>query len=344
MKKWIFTIIIVIVVGFAGYQWYGSRTSAAQQGATTQARTAVVQKGKFEVKVSGSGTVQPVTTEDIKSTINNNSISEVLVSAGETVKKGESLITFTDGSDPITAPADGVITTIAVQAGERVSIGQAVAHLTNYNDLQTVAQVDELDIPKISIGQTVSIKVNALPDQTFSGAVTAIANEGTSTNGVSTFDVTIHIDKPTGLKVGMSTESSILTASKDNALFVPVDAVHTMNGQKFVMVTSADQNNQTNRNNQNNQNNKGNQWGANSRKFVKTGLANEDYVEITEGLTEGETVRLPNLVIGNSSTNAKMMQGGFGGFGGLGGGMNRQFRNGGGNSSSSASASRRSGN
>ncbi|MDQ0199735.1 efflux RND transporter periplasmic adaptor subunit [Neobacillus ginsengisoli] len=346
MKKWIITIIIVIVVGFVGYQWYGSKTSAAQQGTATQMRTAIVQKGKFEVKVSGSGTVQPVTTEDIKSTINNNSISEVLVSAGETVKKGESIITFTDGSDPITAPADGVITTIAVQAGERVSIGQAVAHLTNYTDLQTVAQVDELDIPKISIGQTVTVKVNALPDQTFTGAVTAIANEGTSTNGVSTFDVTIHINQPTGLKVGMSTESSILTASKDNALFVPVDAVHTMNGQKFVMVTSADQtnqnnqgyqNNQNNQGNQGNQNKQGNQWGANSRKFVKTGLANEDYVEITEGLTEGETVRLPNLVIGNSSTNSKMMQGGFGGFGGMGGGMGRQFRNGngGGNKSSS---------
>lgn len=356
MKKWIITIIIIIVVGVGGYQLYASKTSASQQGATTQMRTAVVQKGKFQVTVSGSGTVQPVTTEDIKSTINNNSIAEVLVNAGDTVKAGESLITFTDGSDPITAPADGTITAINVQAGERVSIGQAVAHLTNYNDLQALSQIDELDIPKVTVGQTATIKVSALPDQTFTGKVTGVANEGTTTNGVSTFDVTVHFDKPSGLKVGMSTEANILTASKDNALFVPVDAVHDINGEKFVMLAKAGQNNQNSQGNQSNQGNtsnqgnqgyqgsrrsqgsgSGNQWGNSSRVIVQTGLANADYVEITQGLTEGETVRLPNLVISNSTVNAKMMQGGFGGMGGSG----RQY---GGGNRSGGSGNGRSGN
>jgi HlyD family secretion protein len=107
----------------------------------------------------------------------------------------------------------------------------------------------------------------------------------------------------------MSTEASILTASKDNALYVPVDAVHSMNNQKFVIVASSDSNNQNI---------------TTEQKTVKTGLANEDFVEITEGLTAGEVIRLPQLA--NSKTNGQMMQGGFGGFGGMGG-MNRQFRN-----------------
>jgi multidrug efflux pump subunit AcrA (membrane-fusion protein) len=344
--KWIITIIVIVVVGFAGYQWFGSKTTNAQQ-VTTRARTAVVQQGKFQVSVSGSGTVQPVTTEDIKSTINNNQIDQVLVSAGQSVKKGDVLITFTDGSDPITAPSDGVITAVNVQAGERVQIGEAVAHLTNYNDLQTVVSIDELDIPKVKVGQTATIKVNALPDQTFTGAVTAIANEGTTTNGVSTFNVTVHINNPSGLKVGMSTEASILTASKDNALFVPVDAIHSMNGEKFVILANQDQNSQGQNNQGNNQNSQGNGW-ASSRVMVKTGLANDDYVEITQGLKAGQVVRLPNLVINSNSTNSRFSQGGFG-FGGMGmGGMGRQFRNGGnggGNrQSGGASVSGRSGN
>ncbi|NRD79255.1 efflux RND transporter periplasmic adaptor subunit [Bacillus sp. BRMEA1] len=341
MKKWIIIVIVVLIVGFAGYKWFGAKTTNAQQ-VTTQVRTAVVQKGKFQVSVSGSGTVQPVTTEDIKSAINNNQIDQVLVSAGQSVKKGDVLITFTDGSDPITAPADGTITAVNVQAGERVQIAQAVAHLTNYNDLQTVASIDELDIPKVKVGQTATIKVNALPDQTFTGAVTAIANEGTSTNGVSTFDVTVHINNPTGLKVGMSTEASILTANKDNALFVPVDAIHSMNGKKFVILADQNQNNQNSQSN-----NQGNPWSS-SRVMVQTGLANDDYVEITQGLSEGQTVRLPNLVINSNSANSRLSQGGFG-FGGMGmGGMNRQYRNGGnggGNSQSGGkAASGRSGN
>jgi len=87
-----------------------------------------------------------------------------------------------------------------------------------------------------------------------------------------------------------------------------------------------------------------NNQNANSgQKVVKTGLANADNVEITEGVTEGEIVRLPQLAISNSNTNAKM-QNGFGGFGGMGGtgGMNRQFRNGnngGGNSQAGGSSS-----
>lgn len=319
MKKWILIVIAVVVIGFVGYQWYGSRTTATH--VTTQIRTAVVQKGKLEVKISGSGTVQPVTSVDVPSTINNNEIDEVLVSAGQSVKKGDILVTFTDGSSPITAPADGMITTIAVASGERVTVGQAVAHLTNYADLQTVVQVDELDIPKVKIDQPVTIKVNAYPDKSLTGKVTAIANEGTSTNGVSSFDVTIHIDTPDNLKVGMSTEASILTDSKDNALYVPVDAVHTANNEKFVNVTTSAANGQN---------------AASEQKIVKTGLANEDNVEITEGLSEGDIVRLPQLAVGNSNTSTRM-QSGFGGFGGMGGsgGMNRQFKsgnNGGGNS------------
>jgi HlyD family secretion protein len=302
LKKWIIIIISVLVIGFVGYQFYGSKTNSQQVAA--QVRTATVQKGKLDVKISGSGTVKPVTSEDIKSTIDNNAIDEVLVSAGETVTKGEELVTFTDGSDPITAPAAGMVTTVSVAAGERVTNGQVVAHLTNYKDLQTVVQIDELDIPKIKTGQSVSLTVSAYPDQTFTGKVTAIAAEGTSTNGVSTFDVTVHIDKTANLKVGMSTEASILTDSKANALYVPIDAVHTANNQKYVVVASASTDSQTN---------------TTQQKTVKTGLANDDYVEITEGVTVGETIQLPQLATSSSSSSTKSgnMMGGMGGMGGM---------------------------
>lgn len=300
MKKWIWIVISVLVIGFVGYQWYSSKSSSQQT--TSQARTATVQKGKLEVKISGSGTVQPVTTEDIKSTIDNNEIDEVLVSAGAAVTKGQELITFTDGSDPITAPADGIITTVSATVGGRVSNGQAVAHLTNYTDLQTVVQVDELDIPKIKTGQMASLTISAYPDKTYTGTVTAVAEEGTSTNGVSTFDVTVHIDNPKNLKVGMSTEASILTDSKDDALYVPIDAIHTSNNEKYVLVASAASTN--------------NQAASTQQKTVKTGLANDDYVEITEGVTEGDTIQLPQLSTGTSTSSKQsngLMQGGMGG-------------------------------
>lgn len=309
MKKWIWILVSVVVIGFVGYQYYKSKTVSTE--ATTQTRTAVVQQGKLEVKISGSGTVEPVTSEDIKATADNDEIDEVLVSAGDKVSEGDELITFTDDSDPITAPADGTITTVAVTEGERVTNGLVVAHLTNYNNLQTIVQVDELDITKIKKKQTVSITVSAYPDNTFTGKVTNIAAEGTSSNGTSTFDVTIHIDQPKNLKVGMSTEASILTQSKENALYVPVDGVYTNNNEKYVIVTAAATDTSSNAT-----------AGTTQQKTVKTGIATDDYVELTEGVTAGETIQLPELTTSSSTTSNRqggMMQGGMGAM--TGGGM-----------------------
>lgn len=311
MKKWIWIIIGVLVIGFVGFQWYNSKTSSAET--VQQVRTAVVQKGKLEVKVSGSGSVAAVTSEDITANEDNNEIDEVLVSAGEKVNEGDELITFTDGSDPITAPADGTITTVSVKDGDRITKGEAVAHLTDYSDLETVVQIDELDIPKVKKNQTATVTVNAFPDQTFAGKVTSVAREGSSENGTSTFDVTIHFNKPQNLKVGMSTEASILTETKKNALYVPVDAVYTSNNEKYVLVASA---------NAGTDNGSSSAAGNTQKQTVKTGIANEDYVEITDGVTEGETVQLPQLASDSSSSSQQRgaMQG-FGGMGGITGGM-----------------------
>ncbi|MFL6555271.1 MAG: HlyD family efflux transporter periplasmic adaptor subunit, partial [Bacillus sp. (in: firmicutes)] len=278
----IWIIVSVVVIGFVGFQYYKSKTVSTE--AAAQTRTAVVQQGKLEVKISGSGTVEPVTSEDIKATDDNDEIDEVLVSAGDKVSEGDELITFTDDRDPITAPADGTITTVSVEAGERVTNGLVVAHLTDYKDLQTVVQVDELDITKIKTKQTVGITVSAYPNSTFTGKVTDIAAEGTSANGTSTFDVTIHIDKPTNLKVGMSTEASILTQSKDNALYVPVDGVYTNNNEKYVIVTSASTDTSATAS-----------TGTSQQQTVKTGISTDEYVELTEGVTAGETIQLPEL-------------------------------------------------
>jgi multidrug efflux pump subunit AcrA (membrane-fusion protein) len=309
MKKWIWILVSVVVIGFVGFQYYKSKTVSTE--AAAQTRTAVVQQGKLEVKISGSGTVEPVTSEDIKSTIDNDEIDEVLVSTGDKVSEGDELITFTDDSDPITAPVDGTITTVSVLEGERVTNGQVVAHLTDYKDLQTVVQVDELDITKIKKKQTVSLTVSAYPDSTFTGKVTEIAAEGTSANGTSTFDVTIHIDQPKNLKVGMSTEASILTQSKENALYVPVDGVYTNNNEKYVIVTSASSDTSSSV-----------AAGASQQKTVKTGISTDEYVELTEGVTAGETIQLPELATSSSSSSqGGMMRSSMGGMGAMTGGM-----------------------
>ncbi|MBT2658268.1 efflux RND transporter periplasmic adaptor subunit [Bacillus sp. ISL-18] len=296
MKKWILIAVAAVVVSFSGYQWYAVKTSA--KTTSSQERTAVVKKGTLAVNISGSGTVQAVTSQDIMSTFNNDEIDEVLVGTGEKVNKGDELITFTDGSDPITAPAAGKITSLSVSAGDSVTSGQVVAHVTDYSGLETAVQIDELDISKIQKGQMVNLKVSSFPDEKYTGKVTDISKEGTSSNGISTFTVTIMIDKIANLKVGMSVEASILTESKPNVIYVPLDAVHSSNGKKYVNVVSSDDTSNT------------------TKKTVKTGIANEDYVEITEGLAAGDTVLLPKLAKASTITTTTQGNSLFSGMGG----------------------------
>jgi multidrug efflux pump subunit AcrA (membrane-fusion protein) len=301
LKKWIITIIILVILIGGGTWFYLIKGQNQNPVLADTTPIVAVQKGNLNVKISGSGSIESASTEDVKAS-SNAEVDEVLVAKNDTVTKGQELVTFTDGSDPIIAPIKGTITSLDVESGEKLNNGKVVSHITNYNELETTIKVDELDISKIKNGQSAEVTANAFPETTYKGKVTDVAREGDVSNGVSTFNVTVHLTSPKNLKVGMTTEAKILTASKMNILYVPVEAVHTNGNQKFVLVKGS----------------RGQQ--GTSSKVVKTGINNDSYVEITSGLTEGEQVQLP--AIAKSSTNIQSNKRGFGGMGGMGG-MNR---------------------
>lgn len=135
--------------------------------------------------------------------------------------------------------------------------------------------------------------LDALPDQTFEGEVTDIANEGMANNGVSAFDVTIHLSKSEGIRAGMTAQASIDIEKKSDILLVPIEAVQDNDGKKFVILKS-------------------NQETTSQRQTItreiKTGIHNEDFIEITDGLKAGDLVVLPSIV--------QNTENGFGFFGG----------------------------
>ncbi|MEC0271541.1 efflux RND transporter periplasmic adaptor subunit [Peribacillus frigoritolerans] len=294
MKKLIM-IGTVLVLAIGGSVWFFMRDNA--EPVIAKSVTATVEKGDLEVQISGSGSVAAINSEDITSSVTGE-VDEVLVEKNELVEKGDELITFTDGSDPITAPFDGTVTTMDVEEGDRVSSSEVLAHVTDYKKLKTTISVDELDVPSVKKGQTVDIKASAFEDETFTGEVTSVAKEGTYENGVSSFDVTIKIDKPGDIKIGMSTEVSILTNSVKDALYVPIEAVQIDGEEKYVNIQQS-----------------GTTEGAvSTKKVVKTGISNDRYIEITSGLEEGQFVSLP-ITINESSTGSggKGMREGQGG-------------------------------
>ena len=121
MKKWIIILVIIVVIGGAsGWFLLGKKDQA--QGIAAVAQTTTVQKGKLEVAVSGSGSVTAITDQDVTAENTMLIVDSVSVATGDTVYKGETLVTFKNGV-VIKAPYAGEITEVNVESGNGASRG-----------------------------------------------------------------------------------------------------------------------------------------------------------------------------------------------------------------------------
>ncbi|QJC53812.1 efflux RND transporter periplasmic adaptor subunit [Paenibacillus albicereus] len=144
-----------------------------------------------------------------------------------------------NAASKVVAPAAGTVTAVAVEAGQELNGSVEAVTLTDYSELSFTMNADELDVPKLKAGQTAEIVLNALPDETFEGEIAEIAREGTSSNGVASYPVTIRLSRLDGVLAGMSGSVKIVTESAEDAVLVPVDAVVTMAGKSYVRVPAS---------------------------------------------------------------------------------------------------------
>lgn len=144
--------------------------------------------------------------------------------------------------NPLTSPIGGTVTAVNITAGEQAKSGSELFVINDYQKLSVKIQVDELDIPSVTKGMKANVQVDAFPDQTFEGVVSDIANEGTTSGGVSLFDVTIALNHSEGVRVGMSAEATIITEEKKDILTLPIEAVQQRGDQYFVILPETENN------------------------------------------------------------------------------------------------------
>lgn len=184
----------------------------------------------------------------------------------------------------ITSPISGTVIEKNLKAGDQLNGGDsgAMAVIYDLSQLELQMDVSELDIGQIQPGQTVEITAEALPGQTFTGVVEKVSVNGTTTDGFTTYPVTILLSEYGDLNPGMNVSADIIVERAENAMCVPAEAVNS-DGTVLVAgegafaedgVTIADPSKIESR-------------------PVTLGRGNQDYVEITSGLEEGETVLLP---------------------------------------------------
>ena len=160
-----------------------------------------------------------------------------------------------------------------------------------------VINVDELQVSDLSVGQSVQVTADAVPDKTYVGEVTRVSMKGSSSGGTTTYPVTVRIDDIDGLRPGMNANAEIVVANATSALCVPNAAI-VQGG--YVLVT------------------KDSPSAANAAPEmeapdgyvyveVKTGVSDDDYTQITSGLKAEDTIAYdPNSVTGEYYDDGSM--------------------------------------
>lgn len=281
----------------------------AQAKASLNATRALLEKVESEYKrvqgLAQKGLASDADLEAAKSaylqTLGNYESQKSIVSQSEAALK-EAIETL--NKTYVYSPMNGTISKLSVELGERV-IGSAftgtelltVADLSN---MEATVDVDENDVVLISIGDTARIHIDAFGDKVFRGIVSQIGNSA-KTTGLGTqeevvnFEVKIKLlDLDDKIRPGMSCDADIETETKHNVLAVPIQSVTARLQEKPNPSQSKEDN--PNNNSKNGKRNKPKEVvfivdnGKAKMVEVKTGISDDNYIEIVEGLKGDEEV------------------------------------------------------
>jgi HlyD family secretion protein len=223
---------------------------------------------------------------DLIATLTNDTIQDDIVNKQAAVERQKILVANNEvkvNELTIKAPFDGVFSTdfankranvlASYPVGAKIELKTLLGAVANLNVMQLAIQVDELDLPNIKTGQKAEVRVDAIPGKVLSGEVSQVSTVGTTTSGVTSYDVVITVNNTdkSELKYGMTATAEILFQDKKDVLVLPIQAMQTQGGKRYVTLQKPD--------------------GTFEEKHeVKIGLSSKTGVEVTEGLNAGDKV------------------------------------------------------
>jgi HlyD family secretion protein len=170
----------------------------------------------------------------------------------------------------VRAPASGVLATWTLREGDTATPGTPVGTLVDDTAYHVEVAIDETEIGHLQVGQNATITLDAFPEQELTGRVESISLLGSSTQGLVNYTVEISLeDTDLAIRPMMTAVISIVTDTREDVLVVPNRALRRDRDGTFVEVL---------RN------------GTPARANVVTGISNDVYTEIIEGLEEGDPV------------------------------------------------------
>ena len=294
------TRTVTIAVRNAGGLTTAQAATANINGVSSIASATFAYQAERTLTAPAAGTVSAINVREgdaaaqdaILIELSGDDLTESIQSASETLRSAQiSMENLQDTMNnyTITAPISGTVIEKDVKAGDALTSGTTLCVLYDLSYLEMVINVDELQVSSLSVGQSVQVTADAVPDKTYVGEVTRVSMKGSSSGGTTTYPVTVRIDDIDGLRPGMNANAEIVVANATSALCVPNAAI-VQGG--YVLVT------------------KDSPSAANAAPEmeapdgyvdveVKTGVSDDDYTQITSGLKAEDTIAYdPNSVTG----------------------------------------------
>ena len=301
---------------------YKSETNV-KANASGEIKSVEVKEGDF---ISENQLIAVIESTQIQDNIENSQINlrDIELSLENQYKNLDQYI--------VKSPISGTIIEKNYKLGDKLEPGKNLCTIFDLSYLTMTLNIDELDISQVSVGQSVKISAEALPNKTYEGKVTKISINGITANGVTVYPVTIRLDKTDGLLPGMNVDASIQVVDKKDVLSVPIAAVARANRVLVKKQSSANQDNPAAKNGSNNSENRqtnsmnkdnsvkntentkdpktlnnSNFERTNSSPLegyeyvqVEVGISNDEYIEIISGLNEGDEIAVPIPKTSNS--------------------------------------------
>ena len=180
----------------------------------------------------------------------------------------------------VKAGTDGVVSGLQLNPDQIVQAGAKLFIVKSVEQVKIDVEIDELDIADIKIGQQATVTFDALREKLYTGTVKKIDPIGVSQNNVTKYTATLELDSAEGVMLGMSADIEIVSQTAQNALYIPIEAIQVINGEKYVVLGK--------------DLNKDLKYTPATHK-VKTGVTDGVNIEITEGLSEGDQVAVPQV-------------------------------------------------
>lgn len=236
----------IAFVFYFGLRGGGSGSSGMPSGGK---RYGKVKRGDLIQKVSVSGLVRP-NRRTIFVAPYSGYVRKIYVSVGEKVSAGDPVISVVSSLMspepvfPIRAPFSGTVVDVPKSEGEYVSEKDAKDVMVRIDDLShffVVAKAPELDAAKIQVGMDVQIRVSAVKEGVFKGAVRSVDLAAQEADGwkqqQATFDVKVDIQNPSqDIRSGQSAILDIVTAKYPNVLYLEHEFIN-QEGDKYFVIT-----------------------------------------------------------------------------------------------------------